>query len=115
MKVGLLRRVKLHILEEPRRLDMTLWKSIRWGEDPPPCGTTACIGGWALILSQYQGKGPVDRDAAKALHLTKKQAVRLFYVSFWPPEFKDAYLRAKPKKRAAIAAARIDHFIKTGK
>lgn len=52
--IELLQRVKQHVLEEPRRLNMGTWgrkASHRLGDDAPPCGTVGCIAGWCVFLS----------------------------------------------------------------
>lgn len=46
--VNLLRRVKAHIIEEPRRLAMESWVQV---SSEAPCGTAACIAGWACLLT----------------------------------------------------------------
>lgn len=56
---ALLEKVKAHIAEEPRRLQMDYWYPMdkeELAELPrekhPPCGTACCIGGW---VSQLHG------------------------------------------------------------
>lgn len=120
MNVKLLRKVKKHILAEPKRF------CFHWARKSleAPCGTRACIAGWTIIL----GAGlmePFDADgdlvipksltrnkmgyysgpASKLLGITEEQADRLFV--YWPSPFKDRGYDAK------TAAARIEHFIKT--
>jgi hypothetical protein len=96
MNVPLLRKVKKHILAEPRRLEMNNW-AVNVDEEEAPCGTQACIAGWAVIL----GKGLtnnkkrekyIDRanthysmnfwhnTARKLLGLTQDQAYNLFQI-----------------------------------
>jgi len=66
----LFEKVKVHILEEPRRLRQACWVEHKssessWGYDnynaiisegakEPPCGTVACVAGWTALLV----KGP---------------------------------------------------------
>lgn len=129
LNVKLLRRIQKHILEEPRRLDMGNWKRTNMdGLHAPPCGTTACIAGWALTLSgkplpQFDN---IARDAARLIgvHHTQIQygncdedcqAGRLFLRLEWPEPFASDYGKTmNPGKRAKIAAARIEHLISTG-
>jgi len=122
MNVELLEKVKQHILEEPRRLVMGRVKlEGEPGTTPKPnslmpiyaagntyeskqkfpdCGTMACIMGWARILDPVAA-----RDGGFG---------RLCDASTWPKRFRNRYAKAKtPIMRAKIAAARIDHFIKT--
>ena len=53
INVPLLRKIKRHIQEEPRRLKMRFWgrKVDPLGRGKPPCGTQACLAGWAVLLS----------------------------------------------------------------
>lgn len=125
MNVKLLRRIKKHILEEPKRLIMGDW--LVKGEPGQfftgdgnhaqkfaNCGTAACIAGWACILTkQSVAPGQWLRDlGAQVLGIEPYGG--LLEVSEWPQPFQHEYIDAKtPKKRARIAAERIDHFIAT--
>jgi len=139
--VKLLRRVKRHILAEPKRLDMNQWvKPSRQS----PCGTAACIAGWTVLLSGPEEKIAevsktrtlyeaneaaiggfgvgIGERARQLLGLTYEQSVRLFHVKaawvngVWPTEFARRYTSTKTTKaeKAKVAAERIDHFIRTG-
>ena len=94
-----------------------------------PCGTTACIAGWALSLSMpTAGTRPlenlrgrfrdpaspgVEATAAVLLGLTGDQRDKLFYVGEWPLTFRHAYeSRRTEAGRAAVAARRVRHFAK---
>jgi hypothetical protein len=141
MNVKLLRKVAKHILEEPRRFRMEFFQhkaapgealSTQGVYDPthtvPSCGTVACIAGWAVPLAgmrvgtdMYGDLLPVacGRDwfaaGSRALALNEEQADRLFLHDEWPSKFYQGYEGAKSaKKRAQVAAERIEHFIKTG-
>jgi hypothetical protein len=131
MNTELLLKVKAHILEEPRRIWMSVWKkdadqklsseyekgwlvppTILTENERPPCNTVGCIAGWATTLagkdfgSEYQ--------AAKLLELDIDQKTKLFYVPNWPSDFQYAYRHAQDaKERADAVARRIDHFIAT--
>lgn len=48
LNLDLLRRVRDHIAEEPRRFVM---EDLDATDDVAPCGTAACIAGWSRILS----------------------------------------------------------------
>lgn len=128
MNTKLLRKIKKHILEEPKRFIMhSLIKTKERGvgtyyDDAgkkttfAPCGTAACIAGWATLLSG--NKDSKDEDVwqfgAKVLGLDIVQQYLLFYSHNWPDKFEEAFRAAKNrKKRAEIAADRIEHFIKT--
>lgn len=52
LNVKLLNKVLRHIKAEPRRFNMGTFGKIVEGEpNAPACGTQACIGGWAYLLS----------------------------------------------------------------
>lgn len=132
MNVKLFRKIQREIKKEPRRFNMEDWVDVHArGHNAPPCHTTACIAGWATVLSRPFPKS-IKSFAAKArrldlmgetykapaqdaLGITDAQADRLFYVSQWPIKFAQAYDDAygDPKAQGKIAIARIDHFIKT--
>lgn len=95
-----------------------------------PCGTTACIAGWAAILSRTKkddvrgikkATGEVYSDSSdssswgsqgrQALELDYSQSERLFYEDRWPWQFLSK--TSDPSENVANAIARIDHFIKT--
>jgi hypothetical protein len=136
MNVELLRKVKEHILEEPRRLIMNSWRVLANGMDKSSlarkagpnsfrgdggevvefanCGTAACISGWACIITGQKRVRDFKSRGRKILDLNEHQAERLFLPDSWPNEFYRAYEHANSQKeRAKIAAARIDHFIAT--
>lgn len=126
MNTKLLLKVKAAILAEPRKFDIRHWfvKS-----DKSPCGTAACIAGHAVAIgrryeSLKSGLALVKNDwlhstaqdiADDIMELTNDQSMRLFVLRGWPNSFHDDYIKAERnmRKRARIAAARIDHFIKT--
>lgn len=132
--VRLLRRVKKHILEEPRRFDMKDWVE---SSTVSPCGTVACIAGWTLLLklppkernmvlaepNAYTKRDMLtagDRTmflehAENALWLDRDSSMRLFYDDIWPNGLDKAFDKARSRKaRALVTADRIEHFIKTG-
>lgn len=125
LNVRLLRRIKRHILEEPRRLNMYGFGYKIHGTpspDEPPCGTVGCIAGWAIWLSGLQvSEVNVIRKASTLLGLKNRydglsgDQKRLFYVEDWPTLFEHRYVAAqRARTRAYITAERIEHFIKTG-
>lgn len=120
INVELLERVKAHILEEPRRFDMSTF--VARASDPslllapdmrPACGTVACIAGWAVFLSSGLPKKitedlyeSIESHAAGLLGLGleagdlddeeddpdgESEVSRLFYVPNWPAEFRRRY------------------------
>lgn len=134
--IALLQRIKEHIMEEPRRLDMNhimidltkkgdhgtrWWQLVHTEADEPPCGTVGCISGWATYLTTGQ-KATTLNNGKRALKLDGDQADRLFaeprYTEThlgWPKNFADRYMEARtPRERAVVTCERIDHFIKTG-
>ena len=134
LNVRLLRRIQRHILEEPRRFQMDAEiiqakTQHQWlncitffsrdaSKTMPPCGTAACIAGWANILSDIQLRGREGRNsAADLLGIEAGNSWchhPLFFARNWPEPYATRYKNAKtPKLRAKIAAARIEHLIKT--
>lgn len=113
LNIELLERVKQHILEEPKRLDMELWRDTADKSDPdaPACRTYACIGGWTELL----GNSPRGKKGADQLLNLRglggdelnEDLYDLFfdYIEWWTR--KDS-----PKMRARQAARRIDALIK---
>lgn len=125
MNVKLLRKVKKHILEEPKRLQMGSYIRVK-GKMPldrpwPKCGTAGCIAGWACILSAKKGTDPyelytdtaVGAEAQELLGITFYERHRLFEPIFWPMQFTAGLADDGKAKTAKVAAARIEHFIKT--
>jgi hypothetical protein len=127
MTVELLKKVaaKLRRMRHKKHFDMRDW--IQENE----CGTAACIAGHALLdagyrlrIRDYEIVSPKGRKvdpssaAQRLLGLSSEQAARLFVAINWPKEFRgkddgeacyDPDIYNDPK----VAAARIDHFIKT--
>lgn len=122
----LLRKVRNHILAEPRRYNQG-----RFGraDDNAPCGTACCIAGWAIVLS---GKASLedarddfetlDEDAqglgAKLLGLSYNESNVVFDgdANDWPQQFNTAFHVSDDKAaQARVAADYINHIIKTGK
>lgn len=120
------------ILDEPRRFSMgTFVTNDDTHIQHPPCGTVACIAGWAVIehdrargksgsirVTQKYADGVLSfgAKAAEVLGLDEQQAGRLFYTGNWPERFYDEYYEFAPGSlgRAKVAAERLDHFIATG-
>lgn len=104
---------------------MDKWVSTpRKSKNAPPCGTVACIAGWAAVLSQQQGGETIREVASRlwnaadtggdALEIDYDGQNRLFYTCDWPSKFREQYDAAKtPTARARVTVARIEHFIKT--
>lgn len=131
MNVKLLRKIQKHILAEPLRFNMRWWKwqgielerKVAEGVHPavPPCGTVACIAGWAQELEAPKSRRNTASHATILLGLTFDQSMRLFTLPShdplpgeWPKKFARAYLSARtPRGRASAAVRRIDHFIAT--
>jgi hypothetical protein len=123
----LLRKIQNHIMEEPRRVVMSRLalkegEFTKFIEDAPkkfaPCGTAACIAGWALILSgekpfTLNESGLGAESAQELLGLNGNEQTSLFHLWAWPETFSEKYHKAKfPKQRAKIVSDRIDYFIK---
>lgn len=128
LNVRLLRRIKKHILDRPTRFFMESYvdqgtpggRTCGFTDQAkryPECGTTACIAGWANILTGAKADWEI-RDAGRAsdkLGLQPGQGCLLFCDLNWPKAFADDYEKAStPLQRVKIAAARIEHLISTG-
>ena len=115
MNVKLLRKVAKHILAEPKRLYMSDYVKVKKegddiGRSYAKCGTAACVGGCACILSRKE----VDyQEAKELLGLDMEQAVTLFAPSKWPYRFQGGVSDDGKANTAKIAAARIEYFIKS--
>jgi hypothetical protein len=118
--------VKERILEKPERFEMDHWFG------PSKCGTSCCIGGYALANLGYRhraipvndGMGGVDirrylvspkgknlgdiykseQEARKQLGLTHVQAKVLFFEENWPEPFKSDFWKAKDYQSKEMAA-----------
>lgn len=138
MQVKLLRQVKAHILDEPRRLHMDHGLMPKYGKDAPACGTVGCIAGWTVVLANKKrtesAKATIKRlkiprseslprerswsaiedMATEILGIRSSAAERLFYTWNWPNALVSAYRSASSAaERAKITARRIERFIRT--
>ena len=133
INVELLLKVRDHILEEPRRLNMDVWLK-KWGtnyptEELPLCRTQGCIGGWALKLAHRRMPSDIWKifaAAQRVLGLSFEQAQRLFHQIYWPAQYAKpfryspragetwyGYVLKKAQYEARLAARRIDAFIQS--
>lgn len=128
----LLRRVAKHILAEPKRFAMSWWHATGESGKPltngmfdeenipqlivPECGTVACIAGWAVVLNDGNGNYSAEEIHKRAKELLGDQADdKLFGTCNWPNGLGRRYDHSKTRKgKATVAAARINHYIKTG-
>jgi len=136
MNIDLLNKICSSLEQEPKRFHMGEWVSINPESDLnipferlAPCGTTACIAGFAVMLDQCDV--PADPDnwrktmtglnnfsiqdwAKELLQLSENQAAQLFRVTCWPSQFMHKYTSApNATVSAQVAVERIKHFIKT--
>lgn len=130
INVELLARIGDLIAKRPEHFYMSAYYSEN------ECGTTGCIAGYALALTNYPDvagltkkltlsaaeHNPNDnwqtqQKGARALGLTEKQSDRLFHVGNWPDAFRDRYQEATsendPRVLAQISVERIAHFVAT--
>ena len=129
MNIKLLRQIKREILKRPTQFNMNWWfqKRDSLGNRAGGCGTAACIAGWAVAiagtekgetirLAEFSGGSFFDTntpDSAKSiLDISDDHAHRLFDRSNWPMRYLDERANTSMKV-AKLAAARIEHFIKT--
>ena len=111
----LFNRIAKKITEHPEKFDMGAW--LDWGDEGyrSGCGTIACIGGWAVLLSKSKLSESTQKklekeladhkdgtwrwasslnfrkEAQKLLGLSKTQADNLFDVASWPKPFYEKY------------------------
>lgn len=115
MNVELLQKVKAHILEEPKRLFMPVVLHCNMSDVPevrkPPCGTMACIAGWACLLKGVPHLDVHSSVAQELLEISESQAQRLFFGL--SEEYKKAWDGSGSAEEAELIAARIDRFINT--
>lgn len=133
INVRLLRAIQRQIAKEPEQFCMSSW--FLKNDAIPNCGTSACIAGWAVTVSQktnplraaksmcprFEERDVLvglanDRVAPKArrlLGLSLMQGELLFYKENWPEQFCYDSWGITAKERALLAIARIDHFIAT--
>lgn len=116
MNTKLLQKVANAILDEPTHFDMSDYLNY--------CGTTACIGGHAVAISERMPElrnlrnlwmiGESIADRAKSdIEINQHQSNRLFRVSNWPKRFQVIETLPLPEERSEIAFWRIQHFIAT--
>lgn len=115
MNTRLLRKVQRKILAEPKQFQMRTWFTSDLDHKIPNCGTAACIGGWALVLSRKAKPSALQLIPSpfelirEALNLPYWQASLLCVFRQWPVKF-----QRYGEDNAKQAARRIEHFIKTG-
>lgn len=120
----LIRRIIKKIETTPEAYDQG-----HWGRKEPsaPCGTAACIAGWASFLGGAKSLEQLRRNpksvqaiSAKLLGLQTKAWDRetgMFggFADEWPQPFSDRYQDARtPKSRARVAVAYLKHVLRTG-
>lgn len=133
MNVELLEQICETIMQENTLFSMDLWFRKRDGSIVHPscpddyCGTVCCIAGHAIkygcpngIADMVITEGAVYSNlysnlACSLLQLSREEGERLFYISFWPSNYLNAYYETDlPRLRAKAAVNRIQHFIETG-
>lgn len=136
MNVELLRQVQAKIQKHPEHFDMeTIFTDACGDEDEDEegpfkneqellsgCGATACIAGWAFLLSPpalgfFEDRADnwgeaVLEYAARALGLDWESARTIFYPWNWPAQFKEQY-ESSETPVSELACERIEHFIAT--
>lgn len=136
LNIELFRAVRDKIIAAPEAYDQG---HEAYNDNRSPCGTVACIGGWADILSapnesarRYRMNGRVNLDrAADALGLSgedfwneyagdvRTERAVLFTGDpdeHWPEPFATQFLEADtPSQIAQVAVAYLDQIIATGK
>jgi hypothetical protein len=129
----LIRKIIKHITEEPNRYSQEYIIRVGEPEKPinpnnyncfhtfPACGTAACLGGWACILSRkrphkewFINQLPLG---GKALGLSDERQEILFSANpeiDWPTPFNSRWLRATiPSQEVKVAVAMLKKVIET--
>jgi hypothetical protein len=125
LNVALLNKIKKHILAHPLAFHMGTWGSSTRKSEATPCGTVACIAGWACYLSPkgktfnagFDIKNPETAEyaAPKLLGISRRLSQELFFIGNWPRKYVDAYCELHTElEYAEIAASVIDSLIKNG-
>lgn len=131
---SLIRKIIKNIEAKPLRLEMGDYVDLHDGV--APCGTSACIAGWAVIIDRmekhkigYQNAAKLANtvathaEAVRLLGITGDQSARLFFADEWPTPFSQQFYDASydetheqtRRREAKVAVARLNHFLKTGK
>lgn len=124
LNVKLLEKIREHILDEPKRMNMGCW--ITQGEDlKPACKTVGCIAGWAVALSIPKTRRTfakdlpvssvdIERMAEELLRLPHYHTDELFLPLHWPERFTHRLNKYAPgsQKYAAVVSARIKAYEK---
>lgn len=118
LNIDLLKQVRDKIATTPESYEQRWWAN---PSNDAPCGTTACIGGWAVILSGAMTDGEakeaysyfIAEEAARVLGLNSRDAKILFSATRigWPLRFR--MLAAFNPARAAVSY--LNRIIRTGK
>jgi hypothetical protein len=134
LNIDLLRKVKKHITEEPKRLIMEDWfrdyteaiqnKEFRdfgyrdFKRNPPrfdglehplpACNTVACIAGWVCVVGKIRGTKDFitsQHSAAKILGIVDYQAQKeLFFLDSWPEKYQNEWLKTDDLTKRAKIA-----------
>lgn len=131
LNTELLKAIREKIATVPQAYDQGTYAR---ASDVAPCGTAACIAGWACVLSgamstdglrkaEEEGEQEMIHETAQtALGLNNGDAERLFdgnpsdeYEGYgWPEPFKGQWLNWPPSDRPQIAVAYLTRIIETG-
>lgn len=135
LNIELLKQVRDKIAATPQAYDQTTWAA---PSPLAPCGTAACIAGWACLLSgamsakelyrigqDYDPDGVIQATAANHLGINDREAEILFdgdpgesWPSFFRYEWREAedenYELQTSPEQANVAVRYLDHIIETG-
>lgn len=123
--------VKRLILEEPKRINMQISRTLdenaakHWGKSGVPnCGMVCCIGGWLTVIHPEWRGGTTEWAYGKIQYWTDVYVftqralqtlniTRLVHVPYWPMHFQLALKGLTPGSPAyaRVVAERIDSFI----
>jgi hypothetical protein len=142
LNIELFRAVREKIASAPAAYDQTTFGQ---PDEDAPCGTAACIAGWACILSGEmdaptlydantgQLQQSIVETATRVLGIADNEAEILFtaepegewedyddegesvYSMAWPEPFRTDWEDAHDSERPFVAVDYLDHIIETGK
>lgn len=114
VNIELFQKIKKHILKDQNRLCMEWWCGI------DSCGTSACIAGWAYILSNNNVRCHESMISSKIYEIAKLLGIdnhyrNVFWVIGWKAGFYSKWYNAcSRKEKTQVAADYIDFICEGG-
>lgn len=123
---SLIKKIIAAVEKQPLRMQMQAFA--RLADDIAPCGTSACIAGfavalsgkvkartWAQVIRKLYPNTDFHQEARKLLRLNPDQAYALFYADNWPADLRVKWRIAEGReKESEVVVERLRHFLKFG-